>query len=127
MKLGLVFTVNAIVSLVSGLAAIFAPAQTAAAYGFTLTDVGVAVMRIIGACYIGFAATAWFVRNAPASETRRAVVMAFFVGIAVSTIVFAVNALAAGGAAAAGWFNVMLSLAFALAYAYFAFVKPDAA
>ena len=41
------------VSVVSGLAALLAPAQLAAVFGVTLDDVGISQTRMLGAVYLG--------------------------------------------------------------------------
>ena len=73
--------INAVVGLVFGLLSLFAPAQLAAIYGSTVNDTALALYRINGASLIGFAAVAWFVRNAPASEARRSLLYGFVVGV----------------------------------------------
>lgn len=123
MKLKTLFIITAIVDLLFGIPAIFAPGQLAGMYGLTLDNAGIDVMRLVGANLIGYAAIAWFMRNAAASEVRRAVLMGIFVGFSVNAIVFVINALGPAGTPAV-WFNVVLALAFALAYGYFTFMKP---
>jgi apolipoprotein N-acyltransferase len=124
MKLSILFVINAIVSLIFGLVAVFAPGQLAAIYGGTVNDAVLALYRINGASLIGFAAVAWFIRNAPASEARRGILFGFIVGYVVYTLVFLFVALQGIGTAMI-WVNVVISLAFALAYAYFAFMAPS--
>lgn len=124
MKLSTVLIINAVVSLAFGLVSIFAPAQLAAIYGGEVNDAVLALYRINGASLIGFAAVAWFIRNAPASEARRGTVLGFVVGFALYTLIFLVVALQRIGTAAV-WVNVVISLIFALAYAYYAFMVPS--
>jgi apolipoprotein N-acyltransferase len=124
MNLFPLFLTNAIISLVFGLASIFIPQQLASLYGESLDPVGIALYRVIGAYLLGHAAIAWFVRNAPPSEARQAVVIGNFYGFLASTLVFTVIAFQFGSRATL-WLNVLISLAFALAYGYFAFLKPE--
>ncbi len=124
MKLRYIFIANAIISLVFGIVAILFPAQFVGAYGGKIDDVGVVLTRIIGGALIGYGAVAWLVRNAPASETRRGVVMGYTIGFAVLTVVYIVGAFGPAGTPQ-DWFNVVLALLFTLGYGYYAFLKPD--
>lgn len=124
MKLSVLFMINAVVGLILGLASVLFPAQLAAIYGGTVSDSVLALYRINGASLLGFAAVAWFVRNAPASETRRSLLYGFVVGFSVYTLVFLFIALQGIGTALI-CVNVVISLVFALGYAYFAFMVPS--
>ena len=125
MKLSILFIINAIVSLIFGLAAVFAPALLANIYGGPVNDAVLALYRINGASLIGFAAVAWFIRNAPPSEARQGLLLGFIAGYAFYTLVFLFVALQRIGTAVI-WVNVVISLAFGLAYAYYAFMTPGA-
>jgi len=124
MKLRYVFIANAVISLVFGIVAILFPTQFVGAYGGKIDDVGIVLTRIIGGTLIGLGAVAWFVRNAPASEIRRGVVMGFMIGFAVLSVVYIIGAFGPAGTPQ-DWFNVALALLFTIGYGYYAFLKPN--
>ena len=124
MKLRFLFIAHAVISLVFGIVAILFPTQFIGAYGGKIDDVGIVLTRIIGGMLIGYSAVSWFVRNAPASETRRGVVMGYMISFAVLTVVYIVGALGPAGTSQ-DWFNVVLALLFTLGYGYYAFLKPN--
>jgi apolipoprotein N-acyltransferase len=127
MKLKYVFMANAVISLVLGCALVVASPLLMTFFGINVqvTQGGMAVTRLFGAAIIGYGLVAWLARNAPDSEGRRAIVLAFFIAHAVSFIV-AVPAQLSGVANVLGWLIVAIYLLLALGYGYFQFVKPGA-
>jgi hypothetical protein len=79
MKLNTFMTIAAIVAFVFGLGFILVPVTVMNMYGVTLDESGQFLGRYLGSSFIGIACLAWMARNAAASETRRAVLMALFV------------------------------------------------
>ena len=77
MKLNIIFILNTIVAGVYGLAFVLAPAQVNALYGTAATDAPLAFMcQLFGAALIGYAVLTWLARNATASDSRDAIVLA---------------------------------------------------
>jgi hypothetical protein len=125
MKLGTVLTLNAIVAVLFGLGFVLVPGALTSLYGATLSAAGIYVARLFGAAVLGFAALAWFARDAQESVARRAIVLGLFVSWAVGLICALVGQLA-GAVNALGWSTVVIYLLFALGLAYFQFIEPSA-
>jgi len=123
MKLGTLFTINAIIAVLFGLALVFIPTPMMSLYGVTLNDGGLFSTRIMGAAYLGIAIISWLVRNSPSSSDIRAIVLAFFVTDTISFIIGVIYKLQ-GVSNALGWTNVLLFLLMGLGFGYFYFVKP---
>jgi apolipoprotein N-acyltransferase len=87
-------------------------------YGLPLDEVGVYTARFVGAAYLGLAAIVWLVRDAAASEARRAVIVGFLV---VNTVTFLVSlsGILFGPANALSWTTVLVTLLLALGFGYF--------
>ena len=122
MKLSMLFTLNAIVAAVFGIAFVVAPNQSMGMYGVTSTAVTVYLGRLLGGSYLVFAIMTWSARNAGDSDARRAIVMALCIGFFIGFVVALMGQLAhvVNGL---GWLTVVLYLLFALGYAMHAFGK----
>jgi hypothetical protein len=114
-------TVAAGVSVVTGLAALLAPAQLAAVLGVTLNDVGISQTRLLGAAYLGYTAIVWFARDVRDDTAQRAIALGNLVSWALSLIVTAAG-IAMGLAGAQSWLLVVLEVVFAAAWGYVAFI-----
>jgi len=125
MTLGNLFIVNAVISLVFGVASVLTPALLMSFYGITLSPAGILVARLLGATFLGICVLTWFARNAADSDARQAIVLALFVENAVGFIVALLGQLA-GLANPFGWSIVAIYLLLALGYGYFQFLKPGA-
>lgn len=125
MKLSTLFTVHAIVALLFGLGFVFAPAAILAPYGITTNEAGIVIARLLGAAFLGFSVIAWSARNTEESGARRAIVLGFFLGFAVSSAASLFGQLSGVGNAL-GWSTVGIYLLLALGYGYFHFIKPSA-
>lgn len=124
MKLRHLFTVHAVMDLVFGLAMLLVPVPLMSLYGLALGPGGTLNTRLFGAAVIGFGLLSWFVRHAPESEARRAIVLAYFLACAVGFIASLVGQLS-GVTNSLGWSTVGLYLLLALAYGYFQFTAPS--
>jgi hypothetical protein len=122
MKLSLAFTLNAVAALVFGLAFVLMPVTLADMYGGELNDAGVYVARLFGAVVLGYCLISWLVRNAGESDTRRAIVIAFFASWAIGLIVTLITQFS-GLLNALGWLNVVIYAYFTFAYGYNLFAK----
>jgi hypothetical protein len=124
MKLGNLFTVNAVIACLFGLGFVFAPAKVLAQYGLTV-DAGFGlVAQLFGAALLGYAILTWSARKAGDSDARRAIVLALFVSNAVG-FVLALMAQLKGLVNTLGWSTVAIYLVLALGFAYFQFTKPS--
>ena len=124
MKLGTVFTVNAIVALLFGLGFVLVPEATLAPYGVTTDQAGIDIARLFGAAVLGYAVLTWSARKSEESAARRAIVLALFLSFSIGLVVTVVNQLS-GVANALGWSTVAIYLLFALGYGYFQFAQPS--
>jgi hypothetical protein len=107
------------ISVLSGLAALFAPAQMGALFGITLTDVAVSQARLLGAAYLGYAVIAWFARDVTDRTAGRAIALGSALSWAISAVV-TVMAVASGLAGSQAWLLVVVEAVFATAWASFA-------
>jgi hypothetical protein len=117
MKLGLVFTLNAVIAIAFGVAFVIVPSEVLAAYGVTLTPGTALVARLFGAALVGFGVISWFARSAAPSEAVRAIVLGFCIDSFVGCVV-ALQGQLAGTVNALGWSTVVLYGFFAVAYAF---------
>ncbi len=124
MNLSLLFTINAIVAAVFGLAFVIAPGLAASLYGVTADAQFRHLAQLYGSSLIGFAVLTWAARNATASDARKAIVLALFVGTALG-FVLALLGQIAGVVNVMGWSTVAIYLFLALAFGYFQFAKPS--
>jgi hypothetical protein len=115
-------TIASGISVLSGIAALFAPAQTGALLGITLDDVAVSQARLLGAAYLGYAAIAWFARNVTDRAAVRAIALGNAVSWAISAIV-TVMVVVSGLAGSQAWLLVAVEVTFAAAWASFAITE----
>ena len=118
MKLSTLMVLNALVAAVFGVAFIVVPGQVASAYGPEVTPQLEYVARLFGAALLAFAVLTWSARNAPDSATRRAILLALFVGDGIGFIVSLFGQLR-GVMNALGWTTVVIYLLLALGFGYF--------
>ena len=124
MKLSALMIVNAIVAAVFGLGFVLAPGQVMSLYSSEAGATLDLMCQLFGAALIGFAALSWVARNAPDSEARRAIVLAFFVGDLVGCVV-ALLAQLRGVVNTLGWSTVVIYLLLAVGFGYFTFAAKQ--
>lgn len=88
------------------------------AYGPEVTPQLEYVARLFGAALLAFAILTWTARNAPDSDTRRAILLALFVGDSMGFIVSLIGQLGRV-VNALGWSTVLIYLLLALGFGYF--------
>ena len=120
MKLKTLLVFNAIVTTLFGAGCVLAPNTLISLFDVTLYPVGSLMMQYSGAWLIGIGLLAWFSRNAPDSEARRAMVMAYFICYSIAFIVALIGQLGKV-LNVLGWGTVALNLILATGYAYFQF------
>ena len=124
-KLGTLFIITGVVSIVLGLAFVLVPGRLASPYGLELDEHGIMVLRLLGAAFLGYGALNWVARNTEESKARQAIVLAQSVGNAIAFIVALANQLS-GVPNAVGWVGVVIHLLLALGYGYFELMWPSA-
>ena len=122
MKLGLFLLVAALVHAVLGAAALLVPDVTAGMFGISLDAGGTTVARLLGSTLLGVAAILWWSRNLVAAEILKGVLIGGFALNALSLIV-SLLALTGGVMEPRAWIGVVIRLALAAGFSYFAFVK----
>lgn len=111
----------AAVSVVSGVAALLAPAQLVAVFGITLDDMGIVQERLLGGAYLGYGVIAWFGKDVRDEAARRAIALGNFASWALSAVV-TIAGVVTVPAGTLAWVLVALQIVFATAWGYFAFV-----
>jgi hypothetical protein len=119
MKVGYLFVIAAVVTLIFGLGFVLLPEQLLSLYGVNKLDPApMLIARLFGAALLGYGALYWFARDAEASEARRAMLIGGFVTAAVGFVAFLLAQL--GGALnGLGWVNVAIYLVLAVGFGYF--------
>ena len=124
MRLSLLMTVNTIITVVFGLALVIAPDQTASLYGVDVDAHYRQAVRLYGSELLGFAVLTWATRNAPASDARKAIVLALFISYALGFIITLLGQIA-GVMNSLGWSTVAIYLFLTLGFGYFQFLRPS--
>jgi len=122
MKLGTLFTVNAVLAALFGIAFIVAPAQLLESYAVTVNAGSALVARLFGSALIAFAVVSWVSRTAPQSEALRAITLSFFVGDLIGTFL-ALQGVLSGATNGLGWSTVVIYALLAAGFGYFTFGK----
>ena len=126
MKLNTMLTIAAVVAGIFGVAFVIVTGPLMSLYGITLDQAGTLVAQLFGAALIGFAVLNWFARNLTDREAQRAIVLANLSSDVVGFVMILIGQLA-GVANALGWSSVAIYLLLALGFAYFQFMKREAA
>ena len=123
MKFNTFMVIYAVVSAVFGLGFVLIPGQLLPIYGVEPDAALRLIGQFFGAVLISLALLTWLVRNLSDSDSRRAIVLALFVGETIGFILALLGQLK-GVFNALGWSVVVVYLFFALGLAYFQFSKP---
>ena len=91
MKLKHMFSLNACIALIFGLATIFVPIKLYELYGQNIDEFGAALARMWGTGMIGFALITWFSRNLPDSDIRRRIVLAMAIYMSIGFFAYSYN------------------------------------
>jgi len=126
MKLKHLFTINIFFAVFFGVTCAFFAGWVLQLYGLPSEVGALWTTRLAGGSILGFASLMWFGRKSDSQKTRRAIALALFIQDGVG---FAASLLAqlSGSINALGWSNPALYGLLAFGYAYFLFVRPDAA
>lgn len=124
MNLKNLFIINTLVALSYGLAAFFIPAWVMSNYGLTLNAAGELMTRFYGAELIAHGWMTWNARNAGVSSARSAIVSARCIGNIMRSVV-AIAFILSGQSNLRGLSIAGIFTFFAIAYAYFWFIKSE--
>ena len=122
MKFSTFTVIYTVVSAVFGLGFVLMPGQLLLIYGVEPDAALRLIGQFFGAALLSLAILSWLVRNLSDSETRRAIILALFVGEALGFILALIGQLN-GIFNVIGWSVVVVYLFFALGLAYFQFSK----
>ena len=124
MKLRTLFVLVAAISVLLALGFLLGPATLLKFFGFTTGKTETLFAQIFGAALVGFAALAWFSRDAVDLHTVPGPTVALIVFGAIGFVVTLLALLAQVTRSGSAWILVVLFLIFAVGFAYFQFVGP---
>jgi hypothetical protein len=126
MKLKHLFFVNIFFALFFGITCAFFAGWVLRFYGLVPDAASLWATRLAGGSILGFASLMWYGRKTDSQKTRRAIALALLIQDSVGFAASLMIALS-GSVNARGWSTSVMYALLALGYAYFLFVKPDAA
>ena len=109
------------VSVVTGLLNLLAPVQVSDLFGVTLDDTGASLARLLGAAYLGYAATVWFARDVRDTAAQRAIGLGNSMSWGLSLVV-TVMGVASGLAGTVAWSLAATAVVFSAGWGYFTFI-----
>jgi hypothetical protein len=121
-----VLTINTIFVALIAFVSIFVPSFLLEVNGLDVSDSTLNLQRVIGAVFVGYGVASWLMRNAPASEARRAFLIGGGVGYVAIALVFAFNMLSSGLGNDASWVYIVITLLLAVDFIYFGMKEPAA-
>ncbi|MFZ0546542.1 MAG: hypothetical protein WAM60_13940 [Candidatus Promineifilaceae bacterium] len=126
MNLRNLFRVTAVFLLIIGLFWLLAPKATPDSLGIESNPYALYLVRVLGTYNISLAVLAFFVSGMAHSPTRQAVVTVFILQQLLSRIMNIIAVIGGGVPGASVLPGAGLNFLFALAFAYFHFVRPEA-
>ena len=124
MKLKILFIITAIVAIVFGVAFAIMPTQVYSLYGIE-SSAGLNYMgQLFGAALIGYGLIALLARNAADSDSRRAIILAFFIADGFGFVIALIGQLN-DVVGSLGWLTVAIYLILTIGFGYFQFSKPS--
>jgi len=119
------FTLHGIIALVNGAVIVVVPALYMSIFGITIESPDtIFISRLLGAALLTYGFVAWLARDAGPSDARQAIVLGFFISIAIGFVITLVAQLT-GVMNTLGWALVALYFLIGLDYGFFYFVKND--
>ena len=124
MKLRTVFAMSAIVSFLLALGFLLDPPTLLKFFGLSTGASETLLAKVVGASLMGFAALAWFGRQAVDPQALQGTMFALITFSAISFVVTLLAVMARVIRAGGMWVLVILFLASAASFAYFQFAGP---
>jgi hypothetical protein len=119
------FTLHGVIALVNGAVIVVVPELYMSIFGITIESPdAILISRLLGAALLTYGFVAWLARDAGPSDARQAIVLGFFISIAIGFIITLVAQLS-GVMNTLGWALVALYFLMGLDYGFFYFVKKD--
>jgi hypothetical protein len=127
MTLKQLFTIHSIIAVVNGVVFLTAPVFYLSIFGVPISGAGtIFICRLFAAALLTYGLVAWFARDAAPSAARRAIVLGYFIPIAIG-FVLTLMAQLSGAMNLFGWSLVLLYLVMGSGYGYFYFNEAAAA
>jgi hypothetical protein len=126
MKLRHLFMINIVFAAFFGITCAIFPRFVFWLYGVTPDGAALWSARLVGGSILGFATLMWFGARSLSADTRKAIAMALLVQDAVSLIA-SIDFQLTGTVNSFGWVSVALYGVLSIGYAFFLFIKPNAA
>jgi len=126
MRLRLLFIINIFFAVFFGVSCTFFPRFVFWLYGLIPDEMAIWSTRLVGGAILGFGTLMWFGSKTTSVDTRRAIALALLIQDAVgcaASLLFQLT----GMVNIFGWFSLALYGVLALAYAFFLFIRPNAA
>lgn len=127
MNLKNLFRVSGLLLMISGIMWMVSPASAPSSLGMEIDATGAYYIQQLGATTVGIALLMLLVSGMAPTPARQAVATAVVVFQASSAILNLLAVLGGTIPTGSGWFGVILNLVFALAFAYFRFIRPETA
>ncbi len=124
MKLRTLFILYAAIAVLLALGFLLGPAVLLKFFGFTQGKTETLFAQILGAALVGFAALAWFERDAADLRANPGPTVAMIIFGAIGFVVTLLALLSQVTRLGTAWILVLLFLLSAIAFAYFQFVGP---
>ena len=122
MKLSILMVINSIIAFLFGIAFVIIPWQVLSLYGVQPSPELNYMGQLFGGALLAFAVLTWSARNADASDARKAIVNAMFIGDSIGFIV-ALSGQLNNVVNNMGWSTVVIYLLLAIGFGYFNFSK----
>ena len=119
------FVANSVIAGLTGVLSILVPGLMYSVYGLTSTASAQLVGQFLGTGLVGESMITWGLRNTAPGPVRNTLTLALFVASLLGCAVALVAQLN-GVLGPLGWATVAANGLFAVAYAYYRFVRPDA-
>ncbi len=126
MKLRMLFIINIFFASFLGASCTFFPRFVFWLYGLIPDDIAIWPTRLVGGSILGLGTLMWYGSKTASVETRRAIALALLIQDAVGCAASLLLQLT-GKVNIFGWFSLALYGVLALAYAFFLFIRPNAA
>jgi len=124
MKIKTLMIINAVISVLFGLAFVIIPERLLLLYGNSVDAPMRYIGQLFGAALIAFAVLTWTARKSPDNEARKAIVLSLFIGYFIGFVVTLIGQLG-GVVNSLGWSTVAIYFLFSLGYGYFQFTKSS--
>jgi hypothetical protein len=119
------FTLHGVIAIVNGVIIVVVPVLYMSIFGITIESPdAIFISRLLGAALLAYGFVAWLARDAGPSDARQAIVLGFFISIAIGFVITLVAQLT-GVMNTLGWALVALYFLMGLDYGFFYFVKKD--